>query len=75
MPDLVFDLLRMRNGSLLGLHFLDTSLDIGREIALVHARYENGGVGEEIVHLLEGTLGGLGQEAVEEYGVGQVANL
>ena len=73
--DLVFDLLRMRDGSLLGLDLLHATLDIGREVALVHAGHESGGVGEEVVHLLERAPSSFGQEAVEEDSVGQVADL
>ena len=64
------------NRSLLGLDFCDTALDIcALPVTLVHARNEVRSVGEEVVHLLKRTLGGLGQEAVEEDGIGQVANL
>jgi hypothetical protein len=57
--DLVFDLLCMRDGTLLGLNLLGAAFNIGREIALVHARHESGGVGEEVRHLLERAPGGL----------------
>lgn len=64
------------NGSLLGLDLCDTALDVGvLPIALVHARNEIRSVGEEVVHLLKRTLGSFRQEAVEEDGVGQVADL
>lgn len=67
----------MRHISLLGLHCFQATLEIGTRdpFALVHARHEHGRVGEEIVHLLEGALGGLGQKAVEENRVREVANL
>jgi hypothetical protein len=74
---LVFNLLVVvRDGPLLGLNLSDATLDISvPPIATVHARNKDGCVGEEVVHLLKRTLGGLRQEAVEEDGVGQVANL
>jgi hypothetical protein len=67
----------MRNRSLLGLHLLQTTfkVDARSPIALIHARYEHRCVGEQIFHLFERTLGGLGEEAVEEYGVGEIADL
>lgn len=63
--------------SLLGLDLLDTTFQIGTwgPITLVHTGYEQRCVGEEMVHLLEGSFCGLGKEAVEEYRVGKVANL
>lgn len=68
-------MLSVGNGSLLGSNLLDATLEVGSKVALVHAWYEERGVGEEIVHLLERTLGRLGKEAVEEDGVGKVADL
>lgn len=64
------------DGSLLGLDFRNTTLDVGSlPVALVHARNEVRSVREEVVHLLQGTLRSFRQEGVEENGVGQVANL
>jgi hypothetical protein len=65
----------MRDGALLGLDLLGATLDIDGEVARVHAGHENGGVGEEVVHLLERAVGSFGQEAVEEDGVCQIADL
>jgi hypothetical protein len=60
---------------LLGSDFLDTTLEVGGKVILVHAWHEERGVGKEVVHLLKWSLGSLGQEAVEEDGVGQVTDL
>lgn len=65
----------MRNGSLLGSDLLEAALDVWNKVALVHSWHEERSVGEEIVHLLERTLGSLGKEAVEEDGIGEIANL
>jgi hypothetical protein len=65
----------MVDGALLGLDFLGATLDVGGEILSLHAGDKQRGVGEEVVHLFEGTPGCLGQEAVEEESVGEVANL
>ena len=65
----------VRDRSLLGLDLFDSALEIGRApFALIHARNEDGSVREKILHLLKRALGGLRQEAVEEDGVGQVAD-
>lgn len=70
------DLLVVGDGTLLSLNFRDAALDVGAlPVALFHARNPDGSIGEKVVHLLKGTLGGLRQEAVEEYCVGQVADL
>ena len=68
--DLVF--LRMRDRTLLGLDFFDTTLQILTRtvFAHVHTRHEHRCVGEEIIHFLEGTLSSLRKEAVEEDRVG-----
>ena len=64
------------DGSLLGFDFCNTALDIGAlPIALLHAGNEVRSISEEIIHFLKRTLSGLRQEAVEEDGVGQVADL
>jgi hypothetical protein len=42
---------------------------------LLHTGDEQRGIGEEVSHLLKRAPGCLGQEAVEEEGVGEVANL
>ena len=50
----------VRDRSLLGLNLCNATLDIGAlPIALVHARDEVRSIGEQVVHLLERTLGGL----------------
>jgi hypothetical protein len=66
----------MRDRPLLGFNLRNAALDIGAlPIALVHAGYEVRSVGEQVVHLLERALRGLGQEAVEEDSIGEVAHL
>lgn len=74
--DLVLDF-RMGYGAPFGLDLFETALKIGTRnpIALVHTGHPKRSVCEKVVHLLERTLGGLGQEAVEEDCVGQIANL
>lgn len=66
----------VRDGPLLGLDLCNAALNVGTgPVALVHARNEDRGVGEEIVHLLERTFCGLRKEAVEEDSVREVAYL
>lgn len=60
---------------MLGSNFLDTALEVGGKVVLVHTGHEERSVREEVVHLLKRALGSLGQEAVEEDGVGEVADL
>lgn len=62
--------------SLLGFDFFDASVDVeGCEFDLLHAGHEQGGVGEEVVHLLEGAFLGLWEHGPEEEGVCEVADL
>ena len=68
-------LLDVGDSAQLPLYILDSVLQIvGLEVAHVHGRNEERGVGEEVVHLFERTLGGLWQEGPEEDGVGKVAD-
>ena len=62
---------------LLLLNLLDTSLEIlaSGKLGLVHARNEKRGLGEEVAHLLQGSVGGLGEDHPEEESVGHVADL
>lgn len=58
------------------LDLLDTPLQVRvLEPFAVHGGYEDGSLGEEGAHLLEGTPGGLGEESPEEDGVCKVADL
>lgn len=58
------------------LDLLDAALQIDMlELGLVHARHKEGSLGEEIAHLLEGTLGRLGEDNPEPDCVGKVADL
>lgn len=68
-------MLGMRDRALLCGNFLDTALDVETPVLLVHAGYKERSVCEEIVHLLKRALGSLGQEAVKEDGVREVAYL
>ena len=52
---------------------LDVGGDVGGVLGLVGAGDDPGRVGEEVVHLLERQLLGLGQQQVEEHRVGEVA--
>lgn len=68
--------LDVRSIPLLGLDFLDPVLEIVRfKVDALHAGYEEGRFGEEVLHLLERALGRLGQHSPEEERVGEVANL
>lgn len=60
----------------LALDLLDSALQIVRlDGGTVHSGDEERGVGEQVVHLLERALLGLGQDGPEEDGVGEVADL
>ena len=54
---------------------LEVGGEVGRVLCLVGAGDDPGRMAEEEVHLLEGQALGLGQDEVEEDGVGEVANL
>ena len=44
------------------------------EIFHIHRRHEQGGVGEEVVHFLQGPFGGFWLDGPEEEGVCEVAD-
>lgn len=54
---------------------LDTAVDLNGILRAVHGRDEPGGISEEVAHLLERPLGGLGKHSPEEDGIGKVADL
>jgi hypothetical protein len=56
-------------------NFLDTTFNVETPVLLFHAGHEERSVCEEVVHLLKRALSGLRQEAIEENGVGGVADL
>jgi hypothetical protein len=58
------------------LHLLHAPLQLDSPVLLaIHGGNEERSLGEERAHLLEGSLGGLGEESPEEDGVGEVAHL
>lgn len=65
----------MGNRTLLRSNLFDATINVWHKVAFVHSRYEKRGVGKEVLHLFKRALSSLGKEAVEENGVGQVANL
>lgn len=68
--------LDVRDGALLGFYFVDPGLEIVRlEIPHLHAWYEEGRLGEEVLHFLEWAPGRLGEDGPEEECVGKVADL
>lgn len=62
---------------LLLLNLLNPTLKIltSGKLGTVHKRNKQGSLGEEISHLLEGAVSGLGEDGPEVDGVGEVADL
>lgn len=58
-------------------NLLGSPLEIltGGKPGLVHGGNKQRGLGEEVAHLLQGSVGGLGEDGPEEDGVGHVADL
>lgn len=69
-------LLLMPSIALLRLHLLHSALEIVcRKVRGLHSWDEERSVREEVIHLLERALGGLGEDGPEEEGVCKVADL